>query len=593
MTRTHLVESFGRWRADRRTGTRTVARADTPLAPPARAARLAGRIAGVAGDVPPERVAAWRRRLPSTVQWLDAESPLVADHACCSLDDEPVSSAKRWERLVREGRLGDVRGAFAVAWVQPDGSVGLARDAVGERRLHLLPHGAGFVFASSLRILLQWPGLQRELHLPAVAAYLSCGFVPGSQTLLTGVHELRPGERVELRRGKILEGRLWSLPSEPRDRPLEEPDEAAAELRHHLELAVRRRLPTDGAVGASLSGGLDSSLVVALARRFHSGPLRTWSVCFGRGHANELPFSNAVARHCETRHTIVEIRPDAILSHLDDTVAWLDQPNGDPLTVPNALMFREAGRYVHDVFNGEGGDPCFGGPKNLPMLAASLFGDGRETNGRGPGMRERSYLRSFQKCFDDLDRLLSPRMLAAVEQEPVEDWFAPLFAEQGQRSLIAKLMMINLRAKGAQNILPKVDALSEPFGLEPASPLFDRDVVQHAFAIPTHWKLRGSTEKWLLKRAVRDLLPREIIERPKSGMLVPVESWFRGPLLQSARERILDGLTPWELFDRRALERLLAQRQRALHPRRGVKLWLLITLEAWLRRVFQETGGVD
>jgi asparagine synthase (glutamine-hydrolysing) len=144
-------------------------------------------------------------------------------------------------------------------------------------------------------------------------------------------------------------------------------------------------------------------------------------------------------------------------------------------------------------------------------------------------------------------------------------------------------MAVNLALKGGHHILPKVDAESAPFGMLPRSPLFDRRVVEMAFAIPPQLKLRGSVEKHLLKQAVRDTLPQAILDRPKSGMLVPVEGWFRGPLAPHARERLLDGLTQTGLVRRDYLERLLAGRLGGLRPRHGAKIWLLLTLESWLR----------
>jgi asparagine synthase (glutamine-hydrolysing) len=144
-------------------------------------------------------------------------------------------------------------------------------------------------------------------------------------------------------------------------------------------------------------------------------------------------------------------------------------------------------------------------------------------------------------------------------------------------------MAINTRFKGGHHILPKVDALSAPFGIRARSPLFSKSIVELAFAIPPELKLRGSDEKYLLKQAVRDLLPEAILKRPKSGMLVPVEGWFQGPLLPEARQRILDGLTRSGLFRAAFLERLVSGRLGGLRPRRGVKIWLLVTLEAHLR----------
>ena len=160
-----------------------------------------------------------------------------------------------------------------------------------------------------------------------------------------------------------------------------------------------------------------------------------------------------------------------------------------------------------------------------------------------------------------------------------------MLADPAWPDFISRLQAMNIKLKGAHHILPKVNALSAPFGMLPRSPLFDRDVVELAIAIPSRLKLNGSVEKYILKQSVRDLLPEAIIARPKSGMLVPVEGWFRGPLLPAARARVLDGLAPYGLFERGYLERLLSGKLGGMRPRHGAKIWLLVTLEVWLRTV--------
>jgi asparagine synthase (glutamine-hydrolysing) len=202
--------------------------------------------------------------------------------------------------------------------------------------------------------------------------------------------------------------------------------------------------------------------------------------------------------------------------------------------------------------------------------------------------REASFLRAHLKCYDDLARMLAPRVRDALRAAPLEAAIAPMLADPAWPDFVARLQAMNIRLKGAHHILPKVNALSAPFGIVPRSPLFDRDVVELACEIPSHLKLYGSVEKFILKQAVRDLLPDAIIARPKSGMLVPVEGWFHGALLPAARERILDGLAPYDLFQRPYLDGLLAGKLGGLRPRHGAKIWLLITLEAWLRGVFAE-----
>jgi asparagine synthase (glutamine-hydrolysing) len=520
-------------------------------------------------------------------------TPLVADWDACWLGGERIEAPSQWSSLVAAGRWSEVNGAFALAWLS-EGELRLTRDAIGERTLYYARLPEGWIFASTIHALLASGLVPRRLDPRGVAAYLSYAYLPGEETLVEGVREVLPGEVVclPLGGGAPRRERFWSVPEEvDASAPLApEREEALRQrLRAELEGAVSRRLPPGEKVGATLSGGLDSSLVVALAKRLHDQEVITWSVSFGPEHRNELPFSSLLAEHCQTRHHIVELSPQVILRYLDETIALHSDPIGDPLTVPNALLFREAGAEVGVVLNGEGGDPCFGGPKNLPMLLAELYGDVAVAEDE-PLARERSYLRAHQKCFDDFGQALSPKMREALAARPLEASLAPLFADPRWRTFVGKLMALNLSLKGAHHILHKVDEVSAPFGVLPRAPLFDRRVVEVAFALPPQLKLKGSVEKYLLKRAVEELLPREIIDRPKSGMLVPVEGWFQGPLLPEARARLLDGLGPWELFDRKWLERLLSGKLGGLRPRHGVKLWLLITLEAWLRTVLAGGG---
>jgi asparagine synthase (glutamine-hydrolysing) len=542
--------------------------------------RPVGPIGGLVGWADADARSRLATALGPGAQVLSDDLPLVVDHDACWLDDAPVRGLDDWLGVLRAGRLGEVEGAFALAWRGPDGSLTLARDGLGERTLYYAVRPDGLAFASTLRALLASGLVERALHLPAVATYLAYAYLPGRETLVRGVSELLPGEVLRCAGGRVASSRLWSVPPEG-DGTAGDEEEMRLALRACLEEAVRRRLPAGEPVGAFLSGGLDSSLVVALARRLHDAPVETFSVSFGPGHANELPFSSLVAEHCRTRHRVVELSPAVVLHHLDDSVGLLGDPIGDPLTVPNALLFREAAADVGVVLNGEGGDPCFGGPKNLPMLLAELYGDG------GRHRRERSYLRAHLKCYDDLNAMLSAAGKEALAAAPLEEQLRPLFDDGRWRGFVTRLQALNVTLKGAHHILPKVDAVSRPFGVLPRSPLFDRRLVELAFALPPQWKLRGPVEKYLLKQAVRDLLPRAILERPKSGMLVPVEAWPQGPLLPQARARVLDGLASYGLFRRDWLERLLAGKLGGLRPRRGAKIWLLVTLEAWLRTVFR------
>jgi asparagine synthase (glutamine-hydrolysing) len=547
--------------------------------------RSVGRIGGSSGAMSPEARVALAEALGPGSTILDANQ-LVVEFDACEADGHALTSASDFATRLTPAGLASIEGAFAVAWMTPDGALHLARDPIGERSLYYARVASGWVFASSLRALLAAGLVPRCVDRVGVAEYLSYAYVPGSRTLVEGVRAVVPGTILHLDNEGVSSTRYWSPPGEAEVHPISAEDEMRIDLRARLEAAVLRRLPAGSEpVGASLSGGLDSSLIVALAQRLAGRTIHTFSISFGPGYPNELMYSSMVAEHCGTNHTILELPPEAIVHHIDDVAAAFDRPVGDPLTVPNALLFREVAGHVGMLLNGEGGDPCFGGPKNLPMILAELYGDARNPPG-DPFARERTFLRAHQKCYDDLPALLDANARAAISGDVLE------------RTVVNKLMMMNLILKAGHHILPKVDALSGTFGVLGRSPLLDRRVVEAAFTMPPQLKLRGAEEKYLLKRAVADLLPEPILTRPKSGMMVPVESWFSGPLHDHARARLLDGLPRFELFERRFLEDLVGAGLPNLRQRRGPKIWLLITLEAWLRRVlhgsaenFNETSG--
>ncbi|GAA3218834.1 asparagine synthetase B family protein [Dactylosporangium siamense] len=453
----------------------------------------------------------------------------------------------------------------------------VVRDHVGTRTAFHARANGQWAVSTSLRALRRWPSLSTGLNLAAVRSFLTFAYLPGDETLLRGVHEVLPGRIVRLRAdGTVREEPFWDA--------TEAVDEAttaaghAATLRALLERATSLRLPAADPVAVLLSGGVDSSLVTALAAKLHDQEVRTYSISFGHELPNELAYSGLVAAHCNTRHQILSVSGEQVAARLAETVALLDSPVGDPLTVPN-LMLAEAvaGDGMPVVLNGEGGDPVFGGPKNLPMLLFELHRDDPS-----PDARSLAYLRSYRKCGGDLPALLTADTLRALEGEPGPERFvAPYLSPGTMRAHLNRLLHCNLRTKGAHHILTKVERLTAARGLQGRSPLFDRQVIDHAFTVPPRLKLAGTEEKWILKEAVRDLLPATIVDRPKSGMRVPVQQWLSGPLRDLADDVLLGSRTSG-LFDPVTIRAWL-RGEGALLPRQGGKVWLVLTLELWLR----------
>lgn len=465
-----------------------------------------------------------------------------------------------------------LQGMFAfVVWDPEQKAVLLVRDRVGSRTLYYSTEGATRWIAPRLRTLEQ--KLSTAIDPVALRDYLCCAFVPGERTMWSGIREVRPGTIVRLPSNEVKS--YWQI--EERLTETEQPLEwHARQLRISLDEVINESLPQGEAVGCYLSGGLDSSLVAALAKKLHAHPVHTYSIHFGSATPNELEFSSLVAAHCQTRHHIIEITPQQMWDLHAEAIALLDDPIGDPLTVPNLILGREAKKSVNVILNGEGGDPCFGGPKNQPMLLTNLYQSADPDT--APDLVA-AYLASYQKCSTDLPRLLRPEVWNAVKTEP--SVFEPeLF---GGGSYLNRLMFINTKFKGADHILTKVSNLTRACELEGRSPLFDQRIVELSLTIPPEYKLSGVTEKAVLKAAVQDVLPEIILARPKSGMMVPVQYWFRKlwpkqarALLLHRKARVREFLNPEVIDD-------WLNYRGDTWSRYGVKLWLLISLELWLQ----------
>ncbi len=521
------------------------------------------------------------------------ETPL-APRAPCS-DGEVLL---RWYAHAGVGGLARVRGMFALAiW---DGrTLLLVRDAVGGRKLFYARAGRAWAVSPSLRALRRWPALSVRLNLAAVRSYLTFAYLPGDETLLDDVYELAPGHYLRIEpQGDYATGAFWQV-QERLDDPPAAPSTYAAHLRLLLEQVVQSHLPHGQDVAVFLSGGLDSSLVTALAARLHDARVTTYAIHFGTALPNELAYAEWVARHCGTHHRVLHFSGEEVVARLPETIALLDSPVGEPLTTPNMLMARTAAAEGHRVIlNGEGGDPCFGGPKNIPMMLFELH-----RSDPNPAARADAYLRSYRGCYGDLPILLAPDVQAALRDAPHPARFVqPYFETPAIRSYLNRLMLINVRTKGAHHILAKVEALTAAAGLEGRSPLFDRAIVEYAFAIPPQMKLAGTTEKWILKQAVADLLPTMVTYRPKSGMQTPIGYWLRGPWGRTPMARWWPGplgrlaadvlLGPRGqargIFRRDTLETWLYHTH-TTWPRHANKVWLVLTLELWLQ-AFLDAG---
>lgn len=472
-----------------------------------------------------------------------------------------------------------LRGSFVLR-MDTDKAIHLARDAAGRRSLYYAIHNGRLLYASEPKAILAVPGFQRQLRPAAVAQFLTFSFIPGKSTMLESLHALPPGSFVTFdKKSKTLtEPQRYHFP-EDGSPPLGQTD-WIDEFNQTFDTAIDRLVPTDDPYAVFLSGGIDSSIVTARLAERSSRPIDTFAIHFGKNYPNELEYAAAVAAHSKTNHREIAIEPRDFIPRLHDFIRALDEPIGDPVALPNFELARIVAQEFGHVFNGEGGDPLFGGPKNVPMMLHHWYGSS-ET--QAPGHRERAYLASYRRAYEELNHLLTPEFQAKIEPtRDLESILTPYFEAPTPRLLINKLSLINMRLKGAHLILPKVERTLGAHGITPLSPLFDEDLIDLSFRIPPTLKLERGIEKIIMKQAFAKRVPQSVIDRPKVGMRVPVYHWMQKELKRYAKSILSPKrLRADGIFNEERVKQLLSYRTEEGPGRYGIRLWMLITFHIW------------
>lgn len=496
------------------------------------------------------------------------------------------------QRLVAspEEGLASLEGAFTGV-LAVDGDLFLVRDHAGVKALYWTCHKDRLVFASEIKALFADPSVPRRMRTGALTEYLTFSFVPGERTMFGDIFELQPGTLLRWRNGQPTTRRHFDFERlEPgEEAPISE-DGLVDRVASDLETSVRECCRIgDAPPGVFLSGGIDSSAVLAhAALQYPEIPLKTFSVHFGPEYANENEFVRMMVDRRRTDHTWLEIRPKRFIRRMREIIWRLDDPIGDPITVPNYLMAEAASKVTNVILNGEGGDPCFGGPKNIPMMLAALYGPlpGEPAD----AWLERTYLLTYRKCFTDLRQLLTPEVWdASGGEEALTDILTPFFRRTPPRRFINKLMAVNIRLKGANLILVKVDKMTSANGVLALPPLFSKRIIETSMMCPPELKLAGNIEKSVLKRAVAGIVPAPIVHRPKSGMMVPVRYWLQGEMRRHARRMLSKRrLRRMGLFNTDYVRKLLKYDRHEIHgARHGLKLWMLLTFVHWYEQMVE------
>lgn len=514
-------------------------------------------------------------------------------------------------------------GMFAFAlWDHTEGALTLVRDRLGIKPLYWGRQDGRLVFASELKALKPLPGWHAEIDRQALASFMRYSYVPAPASIYKRIFKLRPGTMLRVAAGKEPEiTAYWSLPlpAEPEaSHPRELSDEDAADgLEELLFDAVKRRLVADVPLGAFLSGGIDSSTVVALMQRASNKPVRTFSIGFHEDVYNEAQHAKEVAAHLGTDHTEQYVTPGEAREVIPRLPSIYDEPFADSSQIPTLLVSAMTREHVTVALSGDGGDELFAGynryvqglrlarlramaPRPLRAMA------GRALTALPPQGWDRLY-RAVPAAMrprlagDKMHKLASvlPEDDIGYYRKLVSQWDPAWTLVDGAREPqdigsdralrarftdpVAWMQYLDTLTYLPDDILTKVDRASMAVSLEARVPILDHRVVEFAWSLPHHQKIRNGTSKWLLRQVLHRLVPRQIVERPKMGFGVPIDSWLRGPLKEWAEDLLAES----ELAKDGILHAAPIREKWAEHlsGRRNWQylLWNVLMFQAWLR----------
>jgi len=507
-----------------------------------------------------------------------------------------------------------LEGMFALAiWDEPSRTLVLARDRIGIKPLYYAVLADQLVFASELKALLEHPGVARTLDLTALSQYLAHEYIPAPRSIVQSIRKLPAGHWLTYTDGRVRTEPYWDLPA----RPAESSDEreSTRALRETLERSVRDHLVSDVPLGVFLSGGLDSSAVAAFAARHVGGRLRTFSIGFEDPSFDESGPARRVAHVLGADHHEERLGARAALDLIATLPDLLDEPLGDASILPTYLLSRFTRRSVTVALSGDGGDELFAGyptyqahrlarafewvpryvtehvvrpaVRQLPVSLDNLsldfrlkrFVEGLAFEGVE---RHAAWLGSFTPA--EQRDLLTPDVLAGMERPPSYDAMHEIVAPAPTSDAFDRLLYLDLKGYLGEGVLTKVDRASMACSLEVRVPFLDRRVVELAARLPPRLKLRRLTSKYILKRALADVLPRETLRRRKKGFGVPLGRWLRGELAPLVRDVLApDVIRRAGLFRVAAVERLIAEHAAGRHDHRK-KLYTLLAFQLWSSR---------
>ncbi len=514
----------------------------------------------------------------------------------------------------------EFRGMFAIgAWDTRERRLLLARDRVGKKPLYWFRDARGLCFASEIKALLVLPNCPREVDLEALDLYLTYQSIPGTRTIFRGVHRLAPASVLSWVPGNepTIET-YWAL--DWRRKTTLSYAEAKRRLRDLIVDATRARLISDVPIGAFLSGGVDSSAVVAAMAECSSGPVKTFSIGFPQKAFNETRYARMVATQFGTEHEEFIVEPDAV--EMLPKLAWhYDQPYADSSALPTYYVSQMTRRRVTVALNGDGGDEFFGGYERYrALLVQALYRSAttpalrdvaeRATRWFPERLRNHGRMRKLRVFTDDARgsadtfnlslfnarefngaarrRLYSQGFAAALGPSHAEAYFLGLMADSADEvgpDPVEQALRTDTLMYLPDTLLVKVDIASMAVSLETRSPLLDTAVMEFAASLPRAWKVTRTENKKILKEAHEGILPHDVLYRRKMGFSLPLAHWFRHELYGYTRDLLLEPRSiDRGYFEHEAVEALIED-HRAARQNNASRLWALVMLEHWHREI--------
>jgi len=500
-----------------------------------------------------------------------------------------------------------LRGMFGLAiWDTRTQSLLVARDRIGIKPVYYAEAGGRLYFGSELKSILQAPDVPRDLDADALNHYLSFLYTPGDRSIFASVRKLPPGHTLTWHDGRLSIDGYWAQPTVETRADLNEHD-AVADLRGVLAGAVRSHMISDVPLGAFLSGGIDSSLVVGLMAEASTAPVKTFSIGFDDPAFDELAPARRVAEHFGTEHHELVVKPDAV-GILERVVSHFDEPFADSSAIPTWYVSEMARRHVTVVLSGDGGDELFGGYDRYvphPRVAAfdrystpALRRAAAAAAGRLPhGARGKNFLRHVGRdergryvdairffAADEKRDLLTADVLASLRGPDPEQAAIERIDRYASLSWPAQMMRFDAETYLPEDVLTKVDRMSMAHSIESRVPLLDNEVIDFACSIPASLKVKNGRRKHILKEVAAAILPPEIVNRPKQGFAIPLGAWFRGDLRSVFADTLLSSSALQRGYFRPAFVRRIVEEHMSGERDHTLRLWQLVIFEQWHRQ---------